>query len=226
MESPDIWWQHHCALAANGRADEAWAAGTALPDCGVTGNTALICPVPEAPMSYLSRIAPTAPLMTAVSYPNRKPPSAAAPAMRAARSARVASRGSGTTLNNKRIRVSKVKELEDSLIGTGVPIRNPEMLDSYLPMMRRVAEHTAGLRRAGSAALDLAYVAAGRFDAMVCRNIKPWDMAAGILLVKEAGGFVADPDGDKNPMDTGNILATNADLLPQFKDALSKARET
>jgi myo-inositol-1(or 4)-monophosphatase len=82
-----------------------------------------------------------------------------------------------------------------------------------------------GIRGTGSAALSLAYVAAGRFDAMVCRNINQWDIAAGILLVREAGGFVADPDGDKNPMDTGNILATNADLLPQFKDALSKARE-
>ena len=60
---------------------------------------------------------------------------------------------------------------------------------------------------------------------MVCRNIKPWDIAAGMLLVREAGGFVSDPDSEKNPMDTGSILATNADLLPQFKDALSKARE-
>ena len=82
-----------------------------------------------------------------------------------------------------------------------------------------------GIGGTGSAALSLAYVAAGRFDAMVCRNIKPWDIAAGILIVREAGGFVADPDAEKNPMESGNILATNADLLPQFKDALKKARE-
>ena len=82
-----------------------------------------------------------------------------------------------------------------------------------------------GIRGTGSAALSLAYVAAGRFDAMVCRNINQWDIAAGILLVREAGGFVSDPDSEKNPMATGNIIATNADLLPQFKDALRKARE-
>jgi myo-inositol-1(or 4)-monophosphatase len=81
-----------------------------------------------------------------------------------------------------------------------------------------------GIRGPGSAALSLGYVAAGRYDAMICRNINSWDMAAGILLVREAGGFVSDTDSDADPMETGNILATNADLLPQYRDALKKAR--
>lgn len=131
----------------------------------------------------------------------------------------VASRGSGTTLNNKRIRVSKVKDLEDSLIGTGFPIRKPETLDSYLPMMRRVAEETSGLRRAGAAALDLAYVAAGRLDGFFELNLKPWDIAAGIVLVQEAGGAVTGlTAGD--PMEHGHILAANAKLLSPLKDLI------
>ena len=131
----------------------------------------------------------------------------------------VASRGSGTTLNNKRVRVSKVKDIEDSLIGTGVPIRNAEMLDTYLPMMRRVAENTAGLRRAGAAALDLAYVAAGRLDGFFELNLKPWDIAAGIVLVQEAGGVVAGlAAGDV--LTHGHVLASNNKLIGALKDTL------
>jgi myo-inositol-1(or 4)-monophosphatase len=81
-----------------------------------------------------------------------------------------------------------------------------------------------GIRGTGSAALSLAYVAAGRFDAAIVRNVNAWDIAAGILLVKEAGGFSTDPDGEMDPMETGSILATNADLLPQYRDALKHAR--
>ncbi len=131
----------------------------------------------------------------------------------------VASRGGGATLNSKRIRVSKIAELEDALIGTGVPIRNPEMLDSYLPLMRRVAENTAGLRRAGSASLDLAYVAAGRLDGFFELNLKPWDIAAGIVLVQEAGGAVTGlVQGE--PLSHGHILASNAKLMAPLKELL------
>ena len=131
----------------------------------------------------------------------------------------VASRGSGATLNNKRIRVSKVKDLEDSLIGTGFPIRDPDMLDSYLPMMRRVAEETSGLRRAGSAALDLAYVAAGRLDGFFELNLKPWDIAAGIVLVQEAGGAVTGLSAG-DPLEHGHILASNAKLFTPLQELL------
>ncbi|MES2883517.1 MAG: inositol monophosphatase family protein [Pseudomonadota bacterium] len=131
----------------------------------------------------------------------------------------VASRGSGTTLNNKRVRVSKVKDLEDSLIGTGVPIRKPEMLDVYLPMMRRVAENTAGLRRAGAAALDLAYVASGRLDGFFEMNLKPWDIAAGIVLVQEAGGVVNGLIAG-NVLDHGHVLASNNKLIGPLTDLI------
>lgn len=133
----------------------------------------------------------------------------------------VASRNEGATLNSKRIRVSKVKEPEDALIGTGFPIRNPETLDTYLPMMRRVAENTAGLRRAGAAALDLAYVAAGRLDGFFELNLKPWDIAAGIVLVQEAGGGVAAlADGDV--LEHGNILAATPKLLTPLREMLGR----
>ena len=136
----------------------------------------------------------------------------------------VASRNEGATLNSKRIRVSKAKEMEDALVGTGFPIRNPETLDVYLPMMRRVAENTAGLRRAGAAALDLAYVAAGRLDAFFELNLKPWDIAAGIVLVQEAGGGVSGlADGDV--LEHGHVLAATPRLLPPLRELLGKVPE-
>lgn len=136
----------------------------------------------------------------------------------------VASRNEGATLNSKRIRVAKTKGTEDALVGTGFPIRNPETLDVYLPMMRRVAENTAGLRRAGAAALDLAYVAAGRLDAFFELNLKPWDIAAGIVLVQEAGGGVSSlADGDV--LEHGHVLAATPRLLPPLRELLGKVPE-
>lgn len=124
----------------------------------------------------------------------------------------IASRGSGALLNNRRIRVSNCKDLDQALVGTGVPLRE-EYLGSYLPMLQRIASQTAGVRRAGSAALDLAYVAAGRFEAFWEFNLKPWDIAAGIVLVQEAGGIVRElSDEAANPLDSGNIYAASAKL--------------
>jgi myo-inositol-1(or 4)-monophosphatase len=136
-----------------------------------------------------------------------------------------AEKGGGAFLNNKRMRVAQRRDIHDTLVSYEMPHRGGKELPLSRAELSVLQGRVVGIRGTGSAALSLAYVAAGRFDAMVCRNINQWDIAAGMLLVREAGGFVADPDGDKNPMDTGNILATNADLLPQFKDALSKARE-
>ena len=136
-----------------------------------------------------------------------------------------AEKGGGAFLNNKRIRVAQRRDIHDTLVSYEVPHRGGKDLPLSRAEISVLQARVVGIRGTGSAALSLAYVAAGRFDAMVCRNIKPWDIAAGVLIVREAGGFVADPDSEKNPMETGNILATNADLLPQFKDALSKARE-
>ena len=88
-----------------------------------------------------------------------------------------------------------------------------------------VQKKVAGIRQIGSAALELAYVAAGRIDVMQGRGLAPWDMAAGILLVREAGGFISSAEGEQPPYDTGTILAANADLLPQIKAEIEAARK-
>ncbi|NGY04537.1 inositol monophosphatase family protein [Solimonas terrae] len=131
----------------------------------------------------------------------------------------VASNGSGATLNNRRMRVSQCKEMERALIGTGVPLRE-EYLDRYTPMLRNIAANTAGIRRAGSAALDLAYVAAGRLDGYWEFNLKPWDIAAGIVMVQEAGGIVRSLDGSDDVLKHGHILATTLKLGDELTQLL------
>lgn len=118
-----------------------------------------------------------------------------------------ASRGRGAFLNDRRIRVSKRIRLNESLIGTGFPFKNMEHCDAYLGMFKELTSKTAGLRRPGSAALDLAYVASGRTDGFFEIGLMPWDMAAGILLVTEAGGLVSDFAGESDYMQTGNVIA-------------------
>lgn len=118
-----------------------------------------------------------------------------------------ATRGSGATLNDRRIRVSNRTELAGTLLGTGFPFRGATYLDDYLRMFRELFVQTSGIRRAGSAALDLAYVAAGRLDGFWEIGLKPWDMAAGVLLIREAGGLVSDFVGGGQFMDSGNIIA-------------------
>lgn len=135
----------------------------------------------------------------------------------------VATRGSGAMLNNRKMRVSKTSVLEESLVGTGVPLRAAR-LDEYLPQMRAIVEKTAGVRRAGAAALDLAYVASGRLDAFWELGLKPWDMAAGILLVEEAGGVVSELYGNGDPMKTGNLFAGNPRMFEQIAPLLRAAK--
>jgi myo-inositol-1(or 4)-monophosphatase len=128
-----------------------------------------------------------------------------------------AMRGSGAQLDGRRIRVSKWAGLEGALIGTGFPYRsNTERLPQYMPMLQAVMEATAGVRRPGSAALDLCSVAAGRLDGFWEFGLNVWDIAAGSLLIREAGGMVGPltPDGDF--LDTGNIIAGT----PKVYDAL------
>ena len=105
------------------------------------------------------------------------------------------------------MRVSKRRQLDDALIGTGFPFREIEHVGEYMPILRKVMGQTAGVRRAGSAALDLAYVAAGRLDGFWEKGLAPWDMAAGSLMIQEAGGLVSDFDGDGNYLDSGDIVA-------------------
>lgn len=119
-----------------------------------------------------------------------------------------ASRGRGAQLNGRRIRVSKLPSLEGALLGTGIPFkeRQQQHLEQYGQTLIQLAAQTAGIRRAGAAALDLAYVAAGRLDAFWEIGLAPWDIAAGTLLVKEAGGLVSDFKGGEAYMDSGNIV--------------------
>jgi len=122
-----------------------------------------------------------------------------------------ASRGRGAQLNGRRLRVSSRTSLEGALLGTGFPFRDGQMadMDNYLGMFRALTGQTAGIRRAGSASLDLAYVAAGRFDAFWESGLSEWDMAAGVLLIQEAGGLVSDFTGGHDFLDKGHIVAGN-----------------
>jgi myo-inositol-1(or 4)-monophosphatase len=132
-----------------------------------------------------------------------------------------ASRGQGAFLNDRRIRVSKTLKLADALIGTGFPYRDFTYLDTYMGMLREVLQKSAGVRRPGSAALDLAYVAAGRFDGFWEIGLNKWDIAAGCLLVKEAGGLVGDFQGDDSYIDSGNIVAGTPKVFAQLLQTLA-----
>jgi len=120
-----------------------------------------------------------------------------------------ASRGNGAALNDRRIRVTTRTDLNGALLGTGFPFKKQQHLDTYLATFKALFPMTAGLRRAGSAALDLAYVAAGRLDGFWEIGLSEWDMAAGVLLVQEAGGLVSDFAGGNEFMQSGNLIAAN-----------------
>lgn len=119
-----------------------------------------------------------------------------------------ASRGKGASLNGRRIRVSQRRSLEGALLGTGIPFkgRHTAHIDAYSTTMANLARETAGIRRAGAASLDLAYVAAGRLDAFWEMGLSEWDWAAGALLVTEAGGLIADFNGSNDYQTSGNIV--------------------
>ncbi len=119
-----------------------------------------------------------------------------------------ASRGIGAQLDEHKIRVSGNKDLQHALIGTGFPFRQADSeLEPYLSMLGKVVKNTAGVRRPGAAALDLCYVAAGRLDAFWETGLQPWDLAAGSLIIREAGGIISGMDGSENYLDTGHVLA-------------------
>ncbi|MDR2165817.1 MAG: inositol monophosphatase [Zoogloeaceae bacterium] len=118
-----------------------------------------------------------------------------------------ASKGNGAFLNDRRIRVSRRAKLNEALIGTGFPYRVFEHIDVYLDIFREIAQKATGLRRPGAATLDLAYVAAGRLDGFWEFGLAPWDMAAGSLLVSEAGGLISDLAGEADYLKTGNVVA-------------------
>ena len=131
-----------------------------------------------------------------------------------------ASRGRGAFLNDRRIRVSKCTRLKESLVGTGFPFKELSRLDLYTGQLRNLIQDSAGVRRAGAAALDLAYVACGRLDAFWEMGLSPWDMAAGALLIQEAGGLVGDFSGDARYMQSGDMSAATPKVFPQLLEAL------
>ncbi len=132
-----------------------------------------------------------------------------------------ASKGSGAFLNDRRIRVSKRIKLADSLIGTGFPYRDFTHLDAYMGMFRDLVQKSSGLRRPGSAALDLAWLAAGRVDGFFEIGLNPWDIAAGCLLIKEAGGLVSDLGGDDGYLESGHIVAGTPKVFVQLLQAIA-----
>jgi myo-inositol-1(or 4)-monophosphatase len=132
-----------------------------------------------------------------------------------------ASRGRGAFLNETRIRVSKRAHLKSSLIGTGFPFKELAHLETYMAMLRDVMKGSAGVRRAGSAALDLAFVAAGRLDAFWEIGLSRWDMAAGSLLITEAGGLVSNLEGNEGWMETGNIVAGSPKVFVELLQILA-----
>jgi myo-inositol-1(or 4)-monophosphatase len=139
----------------------------------------------------------------------------------------VAEKGSGAFLNDKRLRVAVRKNINETLIATGIPFMgrgDQAHHDRSLAEVRAVIARTTGIRRCGSAALDLAGVAAGRFDAFWERGLNPWDIAAGILLVREAGGVVTEVDGGPEPQKKGDVLAANEILHPQLMKILKDAQ--
>lgn len=136
-----------------------------------------------------------------------------------------ASKGSGAFVNDRRIRVTQRKGLEGALIGTGFPYGELGQLDAYLGMFRDMSIDTAGIRRPGSAALDFAYVAAGRLDGFWELGLSEWDFAAGALMIKEAGGTVTDIGGGERFLESGNVIAgglkTHAAMLKLIQPHLN-----
>jgi len=133
-----------------------------------------------------------------------------------------ATKGRGAFMNSRRIRVAKRTRLQECLISTGFPYRLEDDLNTYLRMMGDMMQRTAGLRRPGSAALDLAYVAAGFTDGFFELGLKPWDVAAGSLLITEAGGLVGNLSGDSDFLEQQECLAANPRIYSQMVNVVGK----
>ncbi|MFW6290007.1 MAG: inositol monophosphatase family protein [Mariniphaga sp.] len=125
-------------------------------------------------------------------------------------------------LNEKEIKVSGTGNLEDTLIGTGFPYYDFDRVEDYIDAMRYLMRHTRGLRRMGSAAVDIVYVAAGRFDAFYEHGLHPWDVAAGALILKQAGGKISDFNGGENWLFDGELIAGNSAIFDTFYQIIHK----
>ena len=134
-----------------------------------------------------------------------------------------AEKGMGAYCNDRRLRISARKDLADSVLATSLPSRGRKREAAYLAQLETVMDQCAGVRRFGSAALDLAYVAAGRYEGFWETGLSRWDIAAGLLIVREAGGHVSEFDGRTNMLESGNILATNGHLHESLSVLLQMA---
>jgi myo-inositol-1(or 4)-monophosphatase len=135
-----------------------------------------------------------------------------------------ASKGNGAYMNERRLRVTKCERMEQALLGTGFPFRNFDHADAYLAVFKDLAKRAAGIRRPGSAALDLAYVACGRYDGFWEFGVLPWDIAAGCLLITEAGGLVSDLAGGDSHLKTGNVVAGTPKIFSQILQVIDSHR--
>ncbi len=142
-----------------------------------------------------------------------------------------ASRGAGAQLDGRKIRVSGLRDVKRALVGTGFPFRQADSeMEPFLAMLGKVLRHTSGVRRPGAAALDLCYVAAGRLDAFWETGLAPWDLAAGSLIIREAGGIISGLDGSEDFLDTGHVLCGTPKIYaglaklcaPEIKSLLHK----
>jgi len=134
-----------------------------------------------------------------------------------------AERGGGAYMNDRRLRVAARKELADCVVGTGIPHLGRKAHSTFLEQQRKVMLQVSGVRRMGAAALDLAYVAAGRFDAFWESGLSPWDVAAGIILIRESGGFVTDLSGGHEMLESGDIAAGNEIIHAKLLETIRAA---
>ncbi len=133
----------------------------------------------------------------------------------------IAEKGSGTYCNGKRVKVSS-RPFEMALVATGFPFRGKELLDDYLQCFREVFLKVSGIRRCGSAALDLAYTAKGVFDGFWEMSLHPWDIAAGVLLIEEAGGIVSDFKGERGFLESGNIVGASPNTYAKLVEIVRR----
>jgi len=134
-----------------------------------------------------------------------------------------AEKGKGCFVNDKRLRVAARQKLDESVLATGIPFLGHGQHAKFLKELHQISQRVAGVRRFGSAALDMAFVAAGRFDGYWERDLKPWDLAAGTLLVTEAGGKVTDAAGNEDVLETGSVCAANLEIHPLLIERLHAA---
>jgi myo-inositol-1(or 4)-monophosphatase len=133
-------------------------------------------------------------------------------------------RGRGAFMGDRRLRVAARRSLDEAVIATGIPFMGHGQHGLFLKELHQISQRVSGVRRFGAAALDLAWVAAGRFDGFWERDLNAWDIAAGMLMIAEAGGVVTDADGADDPLTTGSICAANSDLHPRLLERLRAAR--